>query len=259
MRSFRLLSRLSALLAAATSAVSPAVLPVQRVSVVRAYPHATDAFTEGLFWKDGRLFESTGLNGKSSLREVRLSDGAVLRRRDLPASVFGEGIIEWGNRLVALEWQSGRGTTWSFPGLQPLGSFRYTGEGWGLTKDARRIIMSDGTPQLRFLDPKTLKETGRITVRAEGRPIANLNELEYIDGEVWANIWQTEIIARIDPATGDVKGWVDIRGLLPDAERVWGVTDVANGIAWDAKGRRLFLTGKNWPKLYEVRLEPAGK
>ncbi len=202
------------------------------------------------------MFESTGLNGKSSLREVRLADGVVLRRRDLPASVFGEGIIDWGGRLVALEWQSGRGSIWSFPALRPIGEFHYSGEGWGLTKDASRIIMSDGTPALRFLDPKTLKETGRITVRAEGRPIPNLNELEYIDGEVWANIWQTEIIARIDPKTGAVKGWVDIRGLLPDSERILGRTDVANGIAWDAKGHRIFLTGKNWPKLYEVKLLP---
>lgn len=234
-----------------------AALPVQHVTVVKAYPHDTDAFTEGLFWHEGRLFESTGLNGKSSLREVRLADGAVLRRRDLPASVFGEGIVAWGGRLIALEWQSGRGTIWSFPALKPMGSFRYPGEGWGLTHDRQHIIMSDGTPDIRFLDPATLKEVGRITVRAEGRPLRNINELEYVDGEILANIWQTDYIARIDPATGAVKSWIDIRGLLPDSERVWGLTDVANGIAWDPKGRRLFLTGKNWPKLYEVKLGPA--
>lgn len=247
-------SRLLTVALVLLASAAPAALPVQRVTVAKAYPHDPAAFTQGLTWVGGRLIESTGLNGQSSIREVRLEDGVVLRRRDLPPSVFGEGSVDWNGKLILLEWQSGRGTVWSLRDFRPLGAFRYPGEGWGLTRDRKRLIMSDGTPQLRFLDPVTLKETGRVTVRAEGRPVPLLNELEFIDGEVWANIWQTDRIARIDPATGAVKGWVDLTGLLPAAERVPGQTDVANGIAWDAKGRRLFLTGKNWPKLYHVRL-----
>lgn len=231
-----------------------AALPVQRAVVVRAYPHDTAAFTEGLFWQDGRLFESTGLEGASSLREVRLVDGRVLRRRDLPDSVFGEGIVAWGRRLIALEWQSGRGTIWALDDFRPLGGFRYRPEGWGLTHDGRRLIMSDGTARLRFLDPVTLAETGGVAVTAEGRPVRDLNELEWIDGEVWANVWQTSRIARIDPVSGRVKGWVDLSGLLTPAERARPGIDVANGIAWDAARRRVFVTGKNWPWLYHIRL-----
>ena len=249
---------LPAFSAIALSAAAPAALPVQRVQVVKAYPHDAAAFTQGLFWREGRLIETTGLTGQSSLREVRLADGRVLRRRNLPPHIFGEGAVDWGDRLITIEWQSGRGSVWRLRDFAPLSRFAYPGEGWGLTRDAQRIIMSDGTPQLRFLDPATLKETGRVTVRAEGRPVFNLNELEFIDGEVWANIWMTDLIARIDPASGAVKGWIDLTGLLPQSERRPD-TDVANGIAWDAKGRRLFLTGKNWPKLYEVKLLPSAR
>lgn len=245
------------LLLALVATPALAVLPVQRVAVVATYPHDRGAFTEGLFWHGGRLFESTGLEGRSTIREVRLADGKVLRRRTLPPDVFGEGIVAWGDRLIGLEWQTGRGSVWSLARFSPLRRFAYKGEGWGLTRDARRLIMSDGTDRLRFLDPLTLAETGRVAVRAEGRPVARLNELEWIDGEVWANIWQTDRIARIDPKTGRVKGWIDLTGLLPPGERLAGDTDVLNGIAWDAKRRRVFVTGKNWPKLYEIRLLPA--
>lgn len=231
-----------------------AALPIQRAEAVKAYPHDIGAFTEGLFFDRGRLFESTGLEGASSLREVRLSDGRVLRQRDLPATVFGEGIVAWRGKLVALEWQSGNGTLWSLDDFRPLGRFRYRPEGWGLTRDDRRLIMSDGTARLRFLDPITLAETGGVTVTAEGRPVRDLNELEWIDGEVWANIWQTDRIARIDPRDGRVKGWVDLSGLLTRAERARPGIDVANGIAWDARTRRVYVTGKNWPWLYHIRL-----
>lgn len=253
-----MIARLSAILSLVLATAAAAV-PVQRVEVVRVYPHDRGAFTEGLFWRGGRLFESTGLTGRSSLREVRLADGRVLRRRDLPPSVFGEGIVAWKSRLIALEYKTGRGTTWSIAGFRPLGSFRYRGEGWGLTADRRRLIMSDGTSRLRFLNPVTLAQTGSVEVRADGRPVAMLNELEWIDGEVWANVWQTDRIARIDPATGRVKGWIDLAGLLPAATRAGGEVDVLNGIAWDAARRRIFVTGKLWPALYEIRLRPPGR
>lgn len=240
------------------AAAAPAALPVQPVEIVRRYPHDSAAFTEGLFWRGGRLFESTGLEGRSSLREVRLADGKVLRRRDLPAAVFGEGIVDWGGKLVALEYRSGLGSLWRLADFKRIGGFRYPPEGWGLTRDARRIIMSDGSARLRFLDPATLRQTGSLAVTADGKPVDKLNELEWIDGELWANVWTTPLIARIDPATGRVKGWVDLSPVLAALKEYRGQLDVPNGIAWDRAGRRIFVTGKLWPALYEVRLaKPA--
>jgi glutamine cyclotransferase len=226
--------------------------------VVRAFPHDRTAFTEGLFFLDGFLYESTGLEGRSSIRKERLETGEVLQSRTVPAQYFGEGIVAWKDRLIELTWQSQVGFLYDLSTLAPFADFHYPGEGWALTRDDHRLIMSDGTAELRFLDPDTLKELGRVKVTDEGRPVTNLNELEYVKGEVLANIWQTNRIARIDPATGKVVGWIDLTGLLSDADRAAAPVDVLNGIAYDAKADRLFVTGKLWPKLFEIKLVPKG-
>jgi glutamine cyclotransferase len=234
-----------------------AVAPVRADTgwtLVRSYPHDAAAFTQGLLYHDGLLYESTGQVGQSDIRIVRLRDGKVLRRVKVPPPYFGEGLVLWKDRLVSLTWRHGRGFIWSLPDLRKFGGFAYDGEGWGITSDGKRLIMSDGTATLRFLDPETLKETGRIRVTWQGAPVAMLNELEYVDGEILANVWMTTRIARIAPASGDVIDWID---LAPLARQTGGNgrDNVLNGIAWDAKGRRLFVTGKYWPKLFEIRLE----
>lgn len=221
--------------------------------VVAAYPHDPAAFTQGLFYHGGRLYEGTGLVGRSTLREVDLSSGKVLRKQDLAAHVFGEGIALFGDEIVAITWKNGEGAVFDRKSFRQKRSFTYDGEGWGLTSDGARLIMSDGTDALRFLDPKTLTETSRIAVTLNGKPLTFLNELEWIDGAVFANVWQTNAIVRIDPKSGVVTGIVDMRGLKEKLGNAPGA-DVLNGIAWDAKGKRLFITGKNWPKLFEVQL-----
>ncbi len=224
-------------------------------TLVKAYPHDPEAFTEGLFFHDGALYESTGLEGRSDIRKVSLEDGKVLESRTLAPQYFGEGIVNWKDRLISLTWRHRQGFVWSLNSFKPLSQFRYEGEGWGLTQDGRNIIMSDGTAQLRFLDPDTLQEARRITVTFNGRPVDRLNELEYVKGELWANIWYDTRIARIDPATGKVLDWINIAPLLRES----GVTDsegVPNGIAYDKKHDRIFVTGKYWPKLFEIRLNP---
>jgi glutamine cyclotransferase len=222
--------------------------------VVHTYPHDRDAFTQGLIFRDGFLYESTGLNGRSSIRKVALTTGRVLRRRAIDAQYFGEGLVDWGDRLISITWQSQRGFVFGLDDFAPRSSFSYEGEGWGLTRDASRIIMSDGSDRLRFLDPNTLRQVGDLSVTLNGRPLRNLNELEWVEGEILANVWQTNWIARIDPASGAVTGLIDLRGLLPPADFEPGHTDVLNGIAYDAARRRLFVTGKNWPKLFEIEL-----
>jgi glutamine cyclotransferase len=248
---------LVALLMAATAqrAAAPALAPVQTVEIKAVYPHDANAFTQGLFFADGQLYESTGLVGQSTIRRVRLSDGKVLQKAELPAGQFGEGSTGWGSEIVSITWQNGIGHRWDRKTLRRTGSFRYAGEGWGLTNDGRSLILSDGTPNLRFLDPKTHAEQRRVRVVADGRPVSQLNELEYVDGEVWANIWQSPLIARIDPKNGSVKGWIDLSAL----ERLSGRTgpdNVLNGIAYEPRSKRLFVTGKRWPKLFEVKLRP---
>jgi glutamine cyclotransferase len=227
--------------------------PVYGYRVVRSYPHDTGAFTEGLFWLDGRLYESTGNIGESDIREVNLEDGRVVRRVAIPPGLFGEGIVNWGNEIISLTWQDGVGFRWDRATFRQTGRWTYRGEGWALTQDGRNIIMTDGTPAIRFLDPATLQERRRITVTAAGQPVARLNEIEYVRGEILANVWMTSRIARIDPANGRVTGWIDLAPLAeqhmtsdPDA--------VLNGIAYDAERDRLFVTGKNWPRLYEIDL-----
>ena len=246
-----------ALLFAATAAPAarPAEIPVHSYKVVKTYPHDPNAFTQGLIYLDGRLFESTGLHGRSEIREVNLDDGKVIRSAKIPDRYFGEGLVNWGSQLLSLTWQHGVGFRWNRADFRPLGEFHYSGEGWGLTQNGREIIMSDGTAALRFLDPQTLKVRRRVTVTDAGRPVARLNELEWVKGEVYANVWMTPLIARIDPVSGKVKGWIDLAGLA--AENGFGSSDnVLNGIAYDAARDRLFVTGKNWRRLYEIDLAP---
>lgn len=250
----------AALLAAASSLATPAhaasakQIPVYGVQVVHAYPHDINAFTEGLFYLNGYLYESTGLESHSSVRKVKLETGQVVQRATLPADMFGEGIAPWNGRLVGLTWKAEVGYVLDLESFDTKGQFGYPGEGWGLTHDDTEMVMSDGTADLRFLNPTTLVESHRIHVTAHGKPVEQLNELEWVDGEIYANIWQTDRIARIDPKTGDVVGWIDCKGLLPKKDFIPEHTDVLNGIAYDAATKRLFLTGKFWPKVFEVKL-----
>jgi glutaminyl-peptide cyclotransferase len=236
-------------LPAAQRRTSPA--PVSTYKVVKTYPHDRQAFTQGLVYLDGVLYEGTGLHGRSGIRKVKLETGEVLQQRALDPKYFGEGIVVWGKTIIQLTWQSEIGFVYDLATFAPQKTFEYTGEGWGLTQDGKRLIMSDGTSSLRFFDPQTLKETGRLKVHDAGTPVENLNELEYVRGEIFANIWQQQRIARISPKTGDVTGWIDMKGLLSPAEAA-GV-DVLNGIAYDEKGDRLFVTGKLWPRLFEIK------
>ena len=251
----RLSRYLLALTAVAWASAASAAVPVYGVSVKATYPHDKGAYTEGLFWLDGSLFESTGLVGQSNIRRVRLADGAVLQSQTTAPGMFGEGIVNWGNEIISLTWRDQVGFRWDLKTLAMKSSFSYSGEGWALTQNGKTLIMSDGTPTLRVLDPKTLKVLRRIKVTAEGKPVANLNELEWVKGEVLANIWQTNVIARIDPNTGAVKGWIDLSG-LPEARSRRDSDAVLNGIAYDKARDRLFVTGKNWPHLYEIALTP---
>ena len=229
-------------------------LPLYTYQIVRAFPHDPAAFTQGLQYLDGMLYEGTGLNGRSSIRRVDLETGKVLQVRPLPAEHFGEGITVWKNDLFELTWQSHTAFVYDRQSFQPKKSFSYPGEGWGLTHDGTNLIMSDGTDELRVLDPVTFTEKRRIKVTAAGIPLRNLNELEFVKGEILANIWQTDYVARIAADTGRVTAYIDLRGLLSPAERV--NTDVLNGIAYDGARDRLFVTGKLWPKLFEIKLIP---
>lgn len=230
----------------------PAGAPIYGYQVVRAYPHDPQAFTQGLVYLDGFLYEGTGLNGQSSIRKVRLENGEVLQILKIPSQYFGEGIAVWGNTLVQLTWQSGVAFVYDRASFQRKKTFNYTGEGWGLAYDGTRLAMTDGTAFIRFLDPNTFTETGRVEVRDGSTPVQNLNELEFVKGEIFANVWQTDRIARISPKSGQVTGWIDLRGLLTPREAA-GV-DVMNGIAYDAAKDRLFVTGKLWPKLFEIKI-----
>ena len=244
---------------AAAPPAAPAEPPVWGFKLVKEYPHDPQAFTQGLFWSEGSLYESTGLVGRSTVRRVRLEDGRVLQSVPIPPGLFGEGIAPWGDEIVSVTWQTGAGFRWDRKTLKPKGSFRYPGEGWGLTSDGRSLILSDGTATLRYLDPQTMTERSRLTVTAAGKPVLNLNELEYVKGEIFANVWMTSLIARIDPATGDVKGWIEL-GPLARQYHQGDPDKVLNGIAYDATADRLFVTGKNWPKLFEIKLTaPARK
>jgi len=222
--------------------------------VVNTYPHDRGAFTEGLLFLDGNLFESTGLNGESTLREVALTNGQVLRQVSVTNNYFGEGLAVLGGKAYQLTWKAEKGFVYDEATFHLEREFHYTGEGWGLTTDGQWLIMSDGTPEIRFIDPATFKVVRSIQVTVQGQPLKWVNELEYIKGEIFANVWQTPCVARIDPTNGVVTGVINFEGLLQPSDRQPD-TDVLNGIAYDSAKDRLFVTGKRWPKLFEVRLK----
>jgi glutamine cyclotransferase len=230
-------------------------LPMYSYTIVKSYPHDPAAFTQGLQYVGGIFYEGTGLNGQSTIRKVKPDTGEVLQRRPLGPEHFGEGITLFQSTLYQLTWQSGLAFAYDANTFAPKRNFTYRGEGWGLTHDGTNLIMSDGTDELRFLDPATFKERRRVKVTAGGQPVKELNELEYVKGEVFANVWQTDFIARIEPKSGKVTGWIDLRGLLSPRERTG--TDVLNGIAYDPEGDRLFVTGKLWPRVFEITLKPG--
>jgi glutaminyl-peptide cyclotransferase len=232
-------------------------LPLYGYRVVNVYPHDVNAFTQGLQYLDGYFYEGTGLNGRSSIRKVSPETGKVLQQRAVPGEFFGEGITVWKNDLIELTWQSHVAFVYDRATFEPKKRFTYPGEGWGLTSDGTNLIMSDGSDELRVLDPVTFAEKRRIKVTAGGAPLRNLNELEYMKGEILANIWMTDYVARVAPDTGRVTAYIDLRGLLTATERA--NTDVLNGIAYDAKQDRLFVTGKLWPKLFEIKLVKKGE
>lgn len=247
------------LLAFASPPIGTAPVPERRqgFEIVHTYPHDATAFTQGLIYVDGHLYESTGLNGRSSLRMVELSTGNVLQKHDLPAEYFGEGLTDWGSTLIQLTWTSHRAFVYDRFSFSPQRSFGYEGEGWGLTHDATQLIMSDGSSYLRFLDPKSFRVTRRVQVVDDtGQGIENLNELEYIRGEIYANIWQTDDIVRISPRSGKILGRIDLSGII-DKRELHGEGAVLNGIAYDSAQDRIFVTGKRWPKLFEVKIVDA--
>jgi len=238
------------------TSTNPAPKPLQYTySIVHVYPHDENAFTEGLVFDNGSLFESTGLYGKSTLRRVELETGKVLQTYALPIQYFGEGLTIFDDEIIQLTWREYRGFVYNKQSFSKIEEFNYSTEGWGLTSDGSRLIMSDGTANLYFLDPQTFEKTGQIQVH-ENNPITRLNELEYIDGKIYANIWHQEKIAIINPQTGQVEAWINLSGIQnppnPDPE------SVLNGIAYDSKGNRLFITGKMWPHIYEIKLISTG-
>jgi glutamine cyclotransferase len=232
-----------------------AAVPVYGYQIVHMFPHDRNAFTEGLEYHDGFLYESTGLNRRSSLRKVRLETGEVVQSIPLADQYFGEGITILGSEILQLTYKTEVGFVYSLKDFHLLRQFSYKGEGWSLTHNATSVFMDDGTSEIRVWDPKTLVERRRIRVHEGARTIANVNELEYVEGELYANIWQTDRIARISPVTGAVTGWIDLSGILSPMYRN-GSEDVLNGIAYDAVHKRLFVTGKLWPELFEIRIVP---
>lgn len=235
---------------------NPDAVSYYSYEVVHVYPHDPSAWTEGLVYEDGVLYESTGRTGHCSLRKVELETGKVLQELDLAPQYYGEGIAIYNQEIIQLTWQSHVGFVYDKESFKLLREFNYPTEGWGITYDGERLIVSDGTSTLHFLDPETLQETGSVQVFDDSGPVVNLNELEYINGEIYANVWLTDRIAIIEPETGRVVGWIDLTGLL-SAEDLSQHVDVLNGIAYDAQHNRLFVTGKLWPKLFEIRLAPA--
>lgn len=237
-----------------------ATVQARKVSwqVVKSFPHDPNAFLQGLLWHDGGFYESTGLEGRSTLRRVEFPSGKVLRKRDLPPQVFGEGLALWQDKLIQLTWQSHVGYVWDKRSFQLLRQWNYPMEGWGLTNDDKNLIQSDGSDTLFFLDPQTFATVRRLKVTMNGRQLRNLNELEWIEGEIWANVWQTDLIVRIDPKSGAVTSYLNLAGLLPAQSRT-GREDVLNGIAYDKTTRRIFVSGKLWPRLFQIKVQEAAK
>ncbi|PAX08308.1 glutamine cyclotransferase [Sphingomonas lenta] len=237
------------------SGANGADVPLFDARVVARHPHDARAFTQGLIWRDGALYESLGRPGESEVRRVRLADGRVLARAPIPPDQFGEGLASYRNELISLTWQHGIAHRWNARTLKRVGESRYPGEGWGLAAAGGELALSDGTPTLRFFDPRTFAERRRVTVTLRGRPLRDLNELEWVDGALWGNVWHTPYLVRIDAKTGAVTAIADLSAIVREV----GLADpeaVANGIAWDGQERRLFVTGKLWPRLFEIKLEP---
>jgi glutaminyl-peptide cyclotransferase len=222
--------------------------------VVNSWPHDTKAFTQGLIYYDGVLFESTGLHGVSSLRRVELETGKVLKKIDVPSEYFAEGMTIFQGKIYQLTWQSQKGFVYDLGSFQKEKDFSYYGEGWGLTNDTQQLILSDGTDKIRFIDPFSFEVLKTISIRENGNPVTAINELEYIKGMIYANLWQTDRIVIIDPKSGNVTASIDLTGLLKPEDRQEQV-DVLNGIAYDAGKDRLFVTGKLWPKIFEIKLK----
>jgi len=251
---FASLSRALVLLALSFLTAAPG-FAADGYRVIHTYPHDPQAYTQGLIFLDGHLYESTGLNGRSSLRMVDLDTGHILQQAPVPAQYFAEGLAPWGSTLIQLTWQKHVAFVYDRFSFRLLRTLHYPGEGWGLTEDGKDLILSDGTANLRFLDPETFREVRRVTVKDHGTPVTQLNELEYVRGEIYSNVWHSNRIARISPATGQVLGWIDLSGLLPDDQHP-DPEAVLNGIAYDAAHNRLFVTGKLWPKLFEIKVVP---
>jgi glutamine cyclotransferase len=244
-------------LLAISASTQPAVVAhADTYQIVHTYPHDPKAFTQGLIYVDGHLYESTGREGQSSIRMVELTTGRVLQKYDLPAEYFGEGLTDWGSDLLQLTWKAHKGFVYDRFSFSPHGTFAYEGEGWGLTHDGTQLILSDGSAYLKILDPKTFRVKRRLKVVDEaGAPVENLNELECVKGEIWANIWHSSDIVRVSPKTGKVVGRIDLSGII-DPQELGDAEAVLNGIAYDSAGDRLFVTGKLWPKLFEIRVVP---
>lgn len=229
--------------------------PVQTYKVTATFPHDTSSFTQGLVFADGQMYESTGLNGESTLRRVDITTGKTLQRIDVPSEYFAEGLALVGDELLQLTWQHHLGFVYDRATFKQKRTFAYKTEGWGIAYDgSSQLVMSDGSDTLTFLDPKTLAPGKTLRVLDAGKPVRNLNELEWIEGEIWANVWMTDRIARISPATGEVNGWIDLSSLFPLNQRM-PPADVLNGIAYDRATRRIFITGKKWPRLYQITVQ----
>lgn len=246
---------LSALLSYNSLAKQNESTPVYGYKIINIYPHDRDAFTQGLVFIDGKLYESTGLKGRSELRELDIKTGNVIMSYKLASKYFGEGIAAVNTKIVQLTWRSQTGFVYNTSDLKPIGRFNYKGEGWGITFDGKHLIISNGTATLRFLDPHTYETVGELQVYDKNGDVGKLNELEYVEGEIFANIWGKERIARIDPKTGSVTGWIELPGLLTREDRKKRV-DVLNGIAYDSDNKKLYVTGKLWPKLFEIEVVP---
>jgi glutamine cyclotransferase len=229
--------------------------PVYGYKIVAMYPHSISSYTEGFFYANGLFYEGTGLAGHSALLAIQPATGKVLQENDLSPEYFGEGIADAGPNILEWTWQSHTGFIVDRFSFRVVGQFHYAGEGWGMTRTANELITSDGTATLRFRNPKTFAETRHLVVRDGGKPVDQLNELEYVKGEIYANVWHSDRIARISPRDGRVLGWIDLSGILPAGERI-NSESVLNGIAYDVKGDRLFVTGKQWPKVFEIQLVP---
>ena len=227
--------------------------PVYSYKVVATYPHSTQSYTEGFFYLDGVFYEGSGINGHSAVMAIAPETGKVLQRHDLPSEYFGEGIVDWGANLYEWTWKSHVCFVYDRFSLRIVKQFTYTGEGWGMTRTAKELITSDGSATLRFRDPETFRETRHVLVKDEGKIVSQLNELEFIKGEIYANVWHSDRIARISPQDGHVIAWIDLAGLLPAEQRI-DAESVLNGIAYDPQHDRLFVTGKRWPQVFEIEI-----